>query len=68
MSHVCSHLNSQSVQALLCLRSWSLAGMVKDKDVLKVAVLPDVDRDEKMELEDGWDSLKRYTMEVPKFR
>jgi len=42
--------------------------MVKDKDVLKVAVLPDVDRDEKMELEDGWDSLKRYTMEVPKFR
>ena len=58
MSHVRSRLNSQTVRALLCLRSWSLAGMVKDEDVLKVAVFPDVEGDEEMELEDGWDSIK----------
>jgi hypothetical protein len=33
-------------------------GMVRDKDMLKVAVLPDVEGDDKIELEDGWDSIK----------
>jgi hypothetical protein len=32
--------------------------MVKDEDVLKVALLPDVEGDEEMELEEGWDSIK----------
>jgi hypothetical protein len=31
---------------------------VKDKDVLNVAVMPDVEGDEEIELEDGWDSIR----------
>jgi hypothetical protein len=33
-------------------------GMVRGEDVLKVAVLPDVEGTKEIELEDGWDSIK----------
>jgi hypothetical protein len=46
------------MRALLCLGSWSLLGLMKDKDVLNVAVMPDVEGDEEIELEKGWDSIK----------
>jgi hypothetical protein len=46
------------MHALLCLGSWSLLGLVKDKDVLNVAVMPDVEGNEEIELEKGWDSIK----------
>lgn len=46
------------MHALLCLKLWSLLGLVKDKDVLNVAVMPDVEGDEKIELEKGWDLIK----------
>ena len=49
-------LSAQTTQALFCLGSWSLAGMVKDEDVMKVAVLNDVEGDEE-EFEEGWDSI-----------
>jgi hypothetical protein len=58
LSHVHNHLSSQAMHALLCLGSWSLLGLVKDKDVLNVAVIPDVEGNEKIELEKGWDSIK----------
>jgi|GraSoiStandDraft_4_1057263.scaffolds.fasta_scaffold1043919_1 hypothetical protein len=34
--------------------------MVKDDDVLKVALMKDVEGDEEIELEEGWDSIKAY--------
>ena len=44
---------------LFFLRSWSLLGLVKDEDVMKVAVMKDVEGDIEEELEDGWDSIKK---------
>ena len=43
LSHTLSHLSAQTTQALLCLGSWSLAGLVKDDDVKAVAVLNNVE-------------------------
>jgi hypothetical protein len=58
LSHIRNRLSAQSTRALLCLGSWSLLGMVKDEDVLKVAVLQDVQGEDEIELEDGWDSIR----------
>ena len=57
LSHVRNRLSAQTTRALLCLGSWSLAGMVMDDDILKVALLNDVEGDEE-EFNDGWDSIK----------
>ena len=53
LSHVCNRLSAQTTQVLLCLGSWSLAGMVMDDDILKVALLNDVEGDEE-DFNDGW--------------
>lgn len=58
LTHVRNRLSAQTTRALLCLGSWSLLGFVKDEDVFKVAVMPDVEGDEEIELEEGWDSIK----------
>ena len=55
LSHVRNRLSAQTTQVLLCLGSWSLAGMVMDDDILKVELLNDVEGDE--EFNDGWDSI-----------
>jgi hypothetical protein len=52
---VCLH--SLFVHLHMCLGNWSMLGYVRDKDVLAVTVLPDVDRDEEEELPDGWDTI-----------
>ena len=46
LSHVCSHLSTQSICALLCLGSWSLLGLVKDEDIMPVVHLPDIEDEE----------------------
>lgn len=56
--HVCNHLSAQTTHAILCLGSWSSLGLVKDEDVMKVAVMKDVEGDVEEEFEDGWDSIK----------
>ena len=56
LSHVRNRLASQSIRALMCLGNWSKLGYVKDKDVLAVAALPDVEGNEE-ELPDGWDAI-----------
>ena len=56
LSHVCNRLSAQTMRVLLCLGSWSLAGMVMDDDILKVALLNDIEGDEE-EFNDGWDSI-----------
>lgn len=57
LSHVRSRLSAQSTRALLCLGSWSSLGLVKDTDVLAVAVLDDVEGNDEYELKDGWDDI-----------
>ena len=57
LSHIRNRLSAQTMRALLCLGSWSLLGMVKDEDVLKVALLNNVEGDEEVELENGWDAI-----------
>ena len=58
LSHIWNLLSAQSTRALLCLRSWSKQGLIKDNDVMAVAVLADVDGDEE-EFDDGWDSIPK---------
>jgi hypothetical protein len=41
----------------MCLSNWSRLGYVRDKDVLAVTVLLDVDGDEEEELPGGWDAI-----------
>ncbi|KAH0836534.1 hypothetical protein J3R83DRAFT_8173, partial [Lanmaoa asiatica] len=53
--HVHSQLLTQSTQALVCLRSWSLLNLVKADDLKAAAELPDID--EELGLEDGWDRI-----------
>ena len=55
---VCSLITTQTTCAILCLRSWSLLGLVKDEDIMKVAVMKDVEGNVEEEFEDGWDSIK----------
>ena len=57
LSHVRNQLSSQSTQALLCLGSWSLQDLVVDSDVLAITALEEVEGDEDVELEDGWDHI-----------
>lgn len=57
LSHVRNKLSTQTTRAALCLGEWSLLGMVKDEDVLKVAAMSDEEGDEEVEFEDGWDSI-----------
>jgi hypothetical protein len=40
----------------MCIGNWSRLGYVRDKDVLAVAVLSDVEGDEE-ELPDQWDAI-----------
>jgi len=57
--HVHSQLLVQSTWALLCLCSWSKMSLVKDKDVMAVTVMADVDGEEE-EFEDGWDAIQKW--------
>ena len=39
LSHTCIHLSAQSMHALLCVSSWSLAVLELDEDVATIALL-----------------------------
>lgn len=58
ISHLRNRLSSQTTRALMCLNYWSHAGLVHDKDVLKVTRTTEiVEGDVDIDLEDGWDSI-----------
>lgn len=58
LTHVRSRLSAQTTRSLLCLGSWSLTGLIKDRDVKAAAVLPDIDgEDSDYEMEEGWDTI-----------
>jgi hypothetical protein len=40
----------------MCLGSWSLLGLVMDKDIYAVTLLAEIKGDEE-ELEEGWDAI-----------
>ena len=56
LSHVRNGLSVQSTRALMCLGTWSRMGLVKDKDVMEAARLPDVNGSED-ELGSDWDDV-----------
>ena len=60
LSHVRNRFTTQSTQAILCLGAWSLGGLAKDCDIMNVARLPDVNGDEEVVFEDGWDAVDNY--------
>ena len=45
------------LDAIMCVGNWSLLGLVKDAGVLAVSTLPDVEGDDDVKLDDGWDSI-----------
>jgi len=51
-------LVSTETHAILCLGSWSLLGLVRDEDIMKVAIMKDVEGDVEEEFEYGWNSIK----------
>lgn len=58
LSHVRSRMSGQTTRALLCLKSWSEAGMVHPSDAKKVARLSEVEGDDTdYEMEEGWDRI-----------
>ena len=59
LSHTCNRLSSQSIHALLCLRSWSVAGFVKSANVQKLEPFGEIEGNEDVELAEGWDSIRR---------
>ena len=56
LSHICNQLSLQLIQALMCPSSWSLLGLVKDKDIFAVTTIAEVEGD-KEALEGGWDAI-----------
>jgi hypothetical protein len=56
LSHVRNGLSVQSTRALMCLGAWSKMGLVRDKDVMEAARLPDVNGSE-AELDSYWDNV-----------
>ncbi len=56
LSHVRNALSVQSTRALMCLGAWSKLGLVKDRDVMEAAKLPDVNGSEAV-LDSGWDDV-----------
>ena len=56
LSHICNHLSSQSIHALMCLGGWSQLGLAKDKDIFAVTTLAEIEGDEEA-LDEGWDAI-----------
>lgn len=56
LSSIRNRLSAQSTRALMCVGAWSLHGYIKDADVKKVTILPDLDGEEEA-LPPGWDAI-----------
>jgi hAT family C-terminal dimerisation region len=58
LSHLRNRMTGQTTRALMCLNAWSLQGVLKDCDLTSaIRGEPDLDGDEDVELESGWDAL-----------
>lgn len=56
LSHVRNRLSVQSTRASMCLGDWSRRGLVKNKDIMAAARLPDVSGSED-DLNSDWDDI-----------
>lgn len=52
-----NRLSGKSIRALLCLGEWSRMGLVRDKDIMNVAVDTVAEGDFDFEPEDGYDQI-----------
>ncbi|KAF5323669.1 hypothetical protein D9758_018351 [Tetrapyrgos nigripes] len=43
LPYVCNWLSADTTRALMCLRQWSLMGLIQDEDVMTVAKLPEIE-------------------------
>lgn len=64
LPHVRNRLKGESARALLCLGSWSRAGLVHPSDARKAAVLEDLEgEDSDVDLGEGWDKIDTTTID-----
>jgi hypothetical protein len=56
LSHIRNRLSAQSTRAILCLGSWSLLGLIKDKDIFDVTKMPEEPADPELEAEE-WEAV-----------
>lgn len=52
----------QSIRAILCVGAWSVLGLIKSEDARKVAQLEDIEGDEDVEMDEGWDQIDVATV------
>lgn len=53
-----NRLVGQTVHSLLCLGDWISAGIIMNKDIVRaVSGLPDIEGDDEVEMEAGWDRI-----------
>ncbi len=57
ITHLRNRLAPQTTRSLLCLQSWSPLGLIKHSDVIVTAKLAEIEGDDDVELEDGWDDI-----------
>lgn len=52
-------MSAETTRALMCLREWSLLGLVSSEDVAAAGKLPVLDGDASdYEMEPGWDAIE----------
>jgi hypothetical protein len=57
LSYVQNGLSVQFMCALMCLGTWSRMGLVKDKDIMEAARLPDINESE-AKLDIRWNNIE----------
>lgn len=60
LTHTCNGLEAQTVRSLLCLGEWLKAGIISVKNIASaISGLLDLEGDEEVEMEEGWDSIRK---------
>jgi hypothetical protein len=60
LTHTRNSLEAQTVRSLLCLGEWFANDIITVKNIAQaVSGLPDLEGDNEVEMEDGWDSIKK---------
>ncbi|KAF5350275.1 hypothetical protein D9758_007809 [Tetrapyrgos nigripes] len=61
LPYVRNRLSADTTRALMCLRQWSLMGLIQDEDVMTVAKLPEIEvsdqNAEDIEMPEGYDDI-----------
>jgi hAT family C-terminal dimerisation region len=57
LSHVRNRLSVQTTRALMCVGAWSRLGLIKDRDVRAVTILPEIAEEDEEHFAEGWDKI-----------